>query len=131
MQLSLAEETRQRHLIEQRFHTLADNHEEMIRFKDQYKEEARKLRTQIEEGTGDKEDKRKYLELKEKKCLELEERLARMEEVWKEKVKVEEEKWKVAERRLELIQTKMKETIETHEQRMKNVETQLIGQSTF
>ena len=48
LELKLQEESRQRLLVEQRFATLAENHEEMIKIKDEYKGSNQDLRSENE-----------------------------------------------------------------------------------
>ena len=48
LELRLTEETKARSLIEQRFHTLSSNHEEMIKIKDEFKATNQVLREENE-----------------------------------------------------------------------------------
>ena len=49
LQNSLEEVKKVKSTLEQRFHTLSSNHEEMIKFKDEYKMENQRLREEITE----------------------------------------------------------------------------------
>lgn len=85
LEASLAEGTRQNELLKDRFYTLASNHEEMIKFKDGYKEEAMRLRGEVrglEENkrASEVEEKVRASELeKNKRASELEEKVREME----------------------------------------------------
>lgn len=81
LQQSLAEEMGQRRLLEKRFQDLADNHQQMIRLKDEYKEEARGLREKV--GRQEQGHRR---------SLELEEDMLRVQRECEEKLKSFEER---------------------------------------
>lgn len=107
LQQSLAEESRQRKLIEQRFFILATNHEEMIRLKDEYKDEARRLRHEMLTGQREHENGLK-------KSMELEEEVEKIERQWQEKMNG-------MERRVTLVQGQR----ETAEKRASHLETSI------
>ena len=81
MQESLAVEVRQKSLLEERFFSLASNHQEMIKLKDEYKEAAARLRCAVE-GMGESKEN------VERRCMEV-------LNVEKEKVEVLEEQVRV------------------------------------
>ena len=56
MERRLLEAEEKRETIEKRFHNLAENHQEMIRIKDEYKQENAKLRKDVQKVKAEKGD---------------------------------------------------------------------------
>ena len=119
LQQSLAEESHKHRIIEQRFRDLAKNHEEMIRFKDDYKEEAKRLRCEL---TTQKEEYESRME----RSIRLEEEVCKIECRYQEKMKG-------AERRVALLEEQghtADDTIiqlQTNAQEFSNILQQLQG----
>ncbi len=86
LQASLTQEVKQRTLVERRFHQLAGNHEEMVKLKDHYKQEARR----VNKGEVHRE---REAELVTKVEGEWQERVRVVEGEWQEKVRVVEGEW--------------------------------------
>lgn len=114
LQQSLAEETGQRKLVEQRFFILAKNHEEMIRLKDEYKGETRRLRHEMLSGQREHEDG-------VRKSIELEEEVEKIEQQWKERmagverrVTFVEEQRDVAEKRASQLENNIQSSLGEH-----------------
>lgn len=127
LQQSLAEESKQRKLIEQRFFDLAQNHEEMIRLKDEYKGEARKLRQEL--LTGQREHKDGL-----RRSLELEDEVDKIEQQWQEKMKgmerrvtVVEEQRDVAEKAAGQLESSMQLSLGEHSERVRKLQENLKG----
>ena len=96
LQESLATGTRQNQLLEDRFYTLASNHQEMIKLKDEYKEEARRLQVGDKEKLADMEKRRMEASKGEEMVRVLDDQVRTVQA---EKKAVEEER-KVAKRRV-------------------------------
>lgn len=131
LQQSLAKETHQRQLVERRFHHLADNHQQMIRLKDEYKEEAKRLREEVEGGgEGSQEQleeqvrREMELEMEEKVRREVEESVRRLEQRATEmEGQCEEAQGKVKE-----MEIKMKMMMKEHTDSLQHLQTHLKGQ---
>lgn len=80
LQLSLAEESRQRKLVEQRFQDLAKNHEHMIHLKDEYKQQALSLQQQRGQDKLTQEARLEQEQAREREVRELEGRVRMVEE---------------------------------------------------
>lgn len=126
MQQSLAEETQRRKLVEHRFHQLARNHEQMIDLKDEYKEEARRLK--------EKEVREKKKVGEEKSAGIEEEQVKKMEKEWKEKVRamegrlmIAEEERSTLERRVKELEDEIKRIINKHLNSIQQLQENLRG----
>ena len=93
LQLSLAEETGRRQLVEKRFRDLAQNHEHMINLKDEYKEKARRLEGRLEGGEAEREREA------------LEQEMERKEGEWRERERGWEERVREGEGRIKTVET--------------------------
>ena len=129
MQQSLAEESRQRKLLEQRFFVLAKNHEEMIRLKDEYKGETRKLRQELLSGQREHEDR-------SRKSLKLEGEVERLEEEWRERLKgverratLMEEQRDTAEERVGRLESTMQSSIREHSEVVQKLQANIRGET--
>lgn len=123
LQESLSEQSRKCKLIEKRFYDLAKNHEQMIHYKDQYKEEAQRLRCELMAGE------------KEVKGRALEEEMMKVGRQWEDKiVSVErqltlaEEQRFVAETTASQLQIKMRTSAKEHSEIVQQLQASLTGQ---
>lgn len=123
LQQSLAQEMGQRKLMEKRFQDLAENHQQMIRLKDEYKAEARGLR---EKAGRDEEGQRR--------SLQLEEEVLRVQRECQERVRVVEERLTntqaqrdIAERKADDLQRKMNEMLREHLDSIQHYQTNVKG----
>jgi hypothetical protein len=128
LQKSLAEESRQRKLIEQRFFVLAQNHEEMIRLKDEYKGEAHRLQQELLSGKREHENGAK-------RSLELEKEVDRIKCQWQEKLRgmerrvaLVEEQRDMAEKRASQLEHKMQSAAGDHLGMMQSSQASLKSQ---
>lgn len=127
LQQSLADESRQRKLIEQRFFDLAHNHEEMIRLKDEYKGEARKLRQELLTGRREHEDGLR-------KSLELEDEVEKIERRWQERMRgterrvtLVEEQRDVAEKKASRLESSLHSSLGEHSEMVRKLQENLQG----
>lgn len=128
LQQSLADESRQRKLVEQRFFDLAHNHDEMIRLKDEYKGETRKLRQELLTGQREHEDGMR-------RSLELEDEVEKIERQWQERVRgverrvtLVEEQRAVAEQRASQLESSMQSSSGEHSEMVRHLQETLQGQ---
>lgn len=128
MQKSLADESRQRKLLEQRFFVLAKNHEEMIRLKDEYKGETRKLQRELLSGQREHEDGLR-------RSVELEEEVDKIEQQWQERLRgverrvtLVEEQRDTAQNRASELKGSMQSSIGEHSEMAQRLKASLTGQ---
>ena len=120
LQESLAEQSRKCKLTEKRFYDLAKNHEQMIVYKDQYKEEAQRLKCEL--MAGDKE-------------VTLEEEVMKVGRQWEDKiVSVErrltlaEEQRIMAETTANQLQIKIQTSAKQHSETVQQLQASLTGE---
>lgn len=128
MQQSLAEESRHRKLLEQRFFILAKNHEDMISLKDEYKGEAYKLRQKLLSGQREHEDGLR-------KSVEQEEEVDRIEQQWQERltgmerrVTLVEEQRDTAQKKASQLEGSMQSSVGEHSEIEQRLKASLTGQ---
>lgn len=130
LQQSLADESRQRKLIEQRFSILAKNHEEMIRFKDEYKGRAQALERELVSGQRERA-------VGQERTLQLQEEVGKVERVWQEKMGNAErrctlvaEQRDLAEKRLGQLETNLQVSTREREGVLQHMQSSLTGITT-
>ena len=123
LQQSLAQEMGQHKLLLKRFQALAENHDQMIRLKDEYKEEAQGLR----QSAGQEQEG-------QKRAMELEEELVRVRRECQERLMIVEERLTKTQaerdaetRRSDDVQRKLNETLREHSNSIQHLQTNLKG----
>ena len=136
LQESLAGETKQRQLVEQRFHILCNNHQEMIKLKDEYKEKMKQLMERRK--SKEEEEKEREKVVMKKRCEESEEKVVIIEKEWQEKMKgvvaeVEEARGRAetAEREREEFAKRFEGSARKHEAELLVLQERLSGQYKF